>query len=212
MDAPAIKRYTFAALLSLLLFVSSGCLWQREPASFPGGGFPSAKRSDERTYALMKKCEEWHSLGASVNPLLREYYLANKSKCTFPHNDNEAEIEGFANFARQHGITLKKGRIVDPWGVPVHFVVAHEGDRVLRACGEIYGIADQPPDKIAVALLLGKPTTYEKISCGIWSVQNGCFQTGFYNYGPTSISTNHYNVHYRTMMPNKAPKPTATAP
>ena len=79
---------------------------------------------------------EWQQLGSAVNPLLRDYYRTHPAKFRFPHNDGEAEIEGFAEYASSHGIHLKEGKIVDPWGDPVHFVIDHNGERALAQRGD----------------------------------------------------------------------------
>jgi hypothetical protein len=135
--------------------------------------YPKVKRDDDRYIAYQQKISDWRSLGTAVNPLLRKYYLANKSKCQFLHNDNEAEIEGFAEYAQSQGITLKKGKIVDPWGNPVHFVIAHDGDKALRARGSFFGIADQVSDQIAVGLILDDTSHVQTALCEQWALHNG---------------------------------------
>ena len=129
---------------------------------------------DNRTWeAYQSKMAEWQQLGSTVNPLLREYYLANPEKFRFPHNDSEAEIEGFEEYASSHGIHLKEGKIVDPWGDPVHFVIARNGAKALEARNQFFGIADQVPDKIAVGLLLDNPGRVDSALCQQWALRNG---------------------------------------
>lgn len=156
-------KSTFVLLLSLVTPVRGGYEMY----------YPNVQRDDDRRMAHERRLDEWRNMGATINPLLREYYLTNKSNCKFPHNDNEAELDGFADYAADHGIVLKNGRIVDPWGDPVHFVIAHEGDRALRAQGQFYGIADQSPGKITVGLLLDNPSRVDTASCRQWALQNG---------------------------------------
>jgi hypothetical protein len=135
--------------------------------------YPKVKRDDDRYMAYQQKTSDWRSLGAAVNPLLREYYLANKSKCRFPHNDNEAELDGFAEYAHNHGIPLKNGKIIDPWGNPVHLVIARDGDKAFRARGSFFGFADQVPDQIAVALILEDASHVQTALCEHWALHNG---------------------------------------
>lgn len=135
--------------------------------------YPKVKRDDDRYIAHEQKIKDWRSLGATVNPLLREYYLANKSKCRFRHNDNEAELDGFSEYAGNHGIPLKNGRIIDPWGNPVHFVIAHDGDRALRARGSFFGIADHVSDQVAVGLILDNTSYVDTALCEQWALHNG---------------------------------------
>jgi hypothetical protein len=135
--------------------------------------YPKVKRDDDRYIAYHQKIKEWKSLGATVNPVLREYYLTNKSKCRFPHNDNEAELDGFAEYAASHGIPLKNGKIIDPWGNPVHFVIAHDGDRAFRARGSFYGIANHDFSQVAVGLILDDPSKVDTALCEHWALRNG---------------------------------------
>lgn len=145
------------------------------------GGFeacyPKVKRDADKMAAYEAKLSEWSDLGARVNPLLREYHLANKSKCIFPHNDNEADVAGFEKFAASQGVALRNGRITDPWKDPVHFVIAHDGDRAFKACGQFYGIADQQPGIVAVGLLLGKPSNVDTALGRQWALKNGYLPT-----------------------------------
>ena len=135
--------------------------------------YPKVKRDDDRYMAYQQKISDWRSLGSVVNPLLREYYLANKSKCRFPHNDNEAEIDGFAEYAHSHGVALKNGKIIDPWGNPVHFVIGHDRDKALRARDSFFGIADQVPDQVAVGLILEDASHVQTALCEQWALHNG---------------------------------------
>jgi hypothetical protein len=135
--------------------------------------YPKVKRDDDRYIAYQQKISDWRSLGTTVNPLLREYYLANKSKCQFPHNDNEADLDGFAEYAHNHGIPLKNGKIVDPWGNPVHFVIAHDGDKALRARGSFFGIADQMPNQVAVGLILEDTSQVQTALSEQWALHTG---------------------------------------
>jgi hypothetical protein len=139
--------------------------------------YPKVKRDEDRFLAHEQKIAEWRRLGATVNPLLREYCLANKAKCRFPHNDNEAEVDGFSEYVASRGIILKRGRIVDPWGDPVHFVIARDGDRALRARGSLYGIADHVSDQIAVGLILDNPSHVDTALCQQWALRNGYIPT-----------------------------------
>jgi hypothetical protein len=134
---------------------------------------PKWQRDENQWEAQQAKLAEWQQLGAAVNPLLRDYYRTHPAKFQFPHNDSEAEIEGFAEYANAHGIHLKEGRIVDPWGDPVHFVIAHNGERALAARGQSYAVADQVPDKITVGLLLDEPGRVDSALCQQWALQNG---------------------------------------
>jgi hypothetical protein len=138
---------------------------------------PKWQRDENQWEAQQAKMAEWQQLGSAVNPLLRDYYRTHTAKFRFPHNDGEAEIEGFAEYASSHGIYLKEGKIVDPWGDPVHFVIAHNGERALAARGQSYAVADQVPDKIAVGLLLDKPGRVDSGSCQQWALQNGYIST-----------------------------------
>jgi hypothetical protein len=134
---------------------------------------PKWQRNDNQWEAQQAKLAEWQQLGSAVNPLLRDYYRIYPAKFRFPHNDSEAEIEGFAEYANGHGIHLKEGKIVDPWGDPVHFLIAHNGEKALVARGQSYAVADQVPDKIAVGLLLDNPGhVYSDVSQQ-WALQNG---------------------------------------
>lgn len=134
---------------------------------------PKWQRDEILWEAQQAKLSEWQQLGAAVNPLLRDYYQTYPAKFQFPHNDSEVEIGGFAEYASAHGIQLKEGKIVDPWGDPVHFVIAHNGERALQARNQFYAIADQVPDKIAVGLLLDNPGRVDSADCQQWALQNG---------------------------------------
>lgn len=138
---------------------------------------PKSQRDEIQWEAQQAKLAEWQQLGSTVNPLLRDYYQTYPAKFRFPHNDCEAEIEGFAEYANDHGIHLKEGKIVDPWGDPVHFVIAHNGERALEARNQFYGVADQVPDKIVVGLLLDKPDRVDSALCQQWALQNGYIST-----------------------------------
>ncbi len=135
--------------------------------------YPKVKRDDDRYISYQQKIKDWKSLGAAVNPLLREYYVTNKSKCRFPNNDNEVELNGFAEYAGSHGIPLKNGKIVDPWDNPVHFVIAHDGDRAFRARGSFYGIADHDFSQTAVGLILDNSANVDTALCKQWALRNG---------------------------------------
>ena len=135
--------------------------------------YPKRERDNDRYMAYEQKIADWRKLGSEVNPLLREYYLANKSKCRFPHNDNEAELDGFEDFVQLHGIALKNGKILDPWGNPVHFVIARDGDKALRARGSFFAIADQVPNQVAVGLILEDASDVQTGLCEQWALHNG---------------------------------------
>jgi hypothetical protein len=134
---------------------------------------PKWQRDENQWEAQQAKLAEWQQLGSAVNPLLRDYYRTYPAKFRFPHNDGEAEIEGFVEYASGHGIRLKEDKIVDPWGDPVHFVIAHNGETALVARNQFYAVADQVPDKTAVGLLLDNPGHVDSGSCQQWAVQNG---------------------------------------
>jgi hypothetical protein len=111
-----------------------------------------------------------------VNPLLREYYKAYPAKFRFPYNDDEAEIDGFADYAAKHGVIIKEGHIVDPWGSPVHFVIDHDKDLTLKAQGYSYNLSGQDPDLIGVALLFDRSLDTKFDTQWRWSVENGYIQ------------------------------------
>jgi hypothetical protein len=138
---------------------------------------PKWQRNEIKWEAQQVKLAEWQQLGAAVNPLLRDYYQTYPAKFEFPRNDSEAEIGGFAEYANAHGIHLKGGKIVDPWGDPVHFAIAHNGETAFQARNQFYGIADQVPDKIAVGLLLDNPGRADSALCQQWALQNGYIST-----------------------------------
>jgi hypothetical protein len=159
---------TLAFMVMFLICGVCGC----HPMLWSDGIYPRPRPKTAKMIALEQKIDEWQKLGARVDPLLGEYYFANKSKCKFPYNDNEAEIEGFADYAAQHGILLKKGQIVDSWGDPVHFIIAHEGDQMLRARSQSYGIYGMPSNEIILGLLLDKPSRLADPSNKKWVLQN----------------------------------------
>jgi hypothetical protein len=150
--------FTVCFLISVLVIFIVGCV-----ATVPGDGpDPFAHPFGEHIPAKVKAFQE---LGAKVSPLLGKYYLANTSKCKFPYNDNEVEIEGFTWFAAQHGIHLKGGLIVDPWGDQVHLVIGREGDGKIYARGESY-IGGSSPGEILTGILLNKPSRVDGLGFG----------------------------------------------
>jgi hypothetical protein len=134
--------------------------------------YPVAQRREDRRIADEKAIQEWQSLGSAINPLLREYYQTNPNKFQFPFGDDEAKIQGFSTFLESRGISLKRGKLIDPWGEPLHFVVDHDNDSFLRARKETYGVYNQVPDKVAVALILDDPNHVQS-SNWQWAIGNG---------------------------------------
>jgi len=132
---------------------------------------PKSKREEKKYLDWENKLAEWHSIGAKINPILRDYYNLYPTRFRFPYNDNEAVIDGFSDYAEKLGIKLKRGEVVDPWGDPVHFVVSHKGDEWLKARNQEWGIYGSEP--LAVGLLLDNPNRLRSNSGEQWSMENG---------------------------------------
>ena len=135
--------------------------------------YPRNKRDDDRRVARAATIADWQALGVAVNPLLREFYQKHPDKFRFIHNDDEATIDGFIDYAAEHGIGIKRGQIRDPWGDGVHFVVDHDGDFALKARGQFYGVGDQVSGIVAVGLLLDRPSRATTAYNEQWSLGNG---------------------------------------
>ena len=126
-----------------------------------------------------ERLEQWQELGATINPLLREYYDQYPDRFHFYHGDDEAEVDGFSDYLRRGGISVAGKRLVDPWGDPVHFVVDHDRDFLLRARGKSYGVRPQAPGKLPVGLLLDRPTRIQDWGHNDeWALKNGYIPVG----------------------------------
>jgi len=130
-------------------------------------------QAHRRTLA-QHRLEEWQELGATINPLLREYYDEHPERFHFSRGDDEAEIDGFSDYLRSAGILVAGKRMVDPWGHPVHFIVDHDRDFLLRARGKLYGVRPQVPGKVPVGLLLDRPSRIQDSGHNDeWALKNG---------------------------------------
>ena len=138
--------------------------------------YPEIKHSLEiRRYHRDKLLVKWHNLGITVNPLLRAYYRTNPARFKFPHNDDEAEVDGFADYVANQGVAIKHSQLVDPWGDPVHLVVDHNGNFFLEARGEGLGLPYDSRNRLAVGLLLDRPSRVNVWRTQQWSLDDGIF-------------------------------------
>lgn len=141
-----------------------------------------ARNHDPQELAEKKRVEhdakliQWRHLGETVNPLLREYYFKYPTRFTFPYSNSEAQIDGFAGYAHQHGIPLVNGKIVDPWGDPVLFVIATNSVNYFKFKARnnpLFGTTRIGASTVSVGLLLEKPNRLETRSSEQWSMENG---------------------------------------
>ena len=78
--------------------------------------------------------------------------------------------DGFSDYLRSAGILVAGKRVVDPRGHPVHFIVDHDRDFLLRARGKLYGVRPQVP----VGLLLDRTSRIQDSGHNDeWALKNG---------------------------------------
>jgi hypothetical protein len=80
----------------------------------------------------------------NINHHLVRYHEQFPERFHYTGTDDEVQVEGFADFAASHiqsiHLTVKQGRILDPWGAPLSFVLARDGQPLIRMYGREFPI------------------------------------------------------------------------
>jgi hypothetical protein len=119
--------------------------------------------SETQAYSLAQlraggRYADWCNLADKLIPQMCTYYERHPERFKRAGADEEIEIDGFASFVPSS--LVRWGRIVDPWGEPVHFVQDLNRDGFVEARG-------QRRDVLRVAMI-GKPNvTNEEHRFGI---------------------------------------------
>jgi hypothetical protein len=103
-----------------------------------GGAFSMAERDEEYRYA------EWcDSFPYYITPRICAYYKLHPECFKPTGNGEEIEIAGFADFVKNddyfkdgHRCRVRWGKILDPWGDPIHFVQDLNMDGYIEAMGQ----------------------------------------------------------------------------
>jgi hypothetical protein len=97
-----------------------------------------------------QKDNQWRELPYYIIPRMCAYYQLHP-ECFKPTGlGEEIEIEGFAAFVKEddyfksHRSSLRSGKIIDPWGEPVHFVQDLNMDGYIEVGGERKAVVATP--------------------------------------------------------------------
>lgn len=85
----------------------------------------------------------WFELRYRITPRLCQYYAQHPERFRYVGEDDEVEVDGFADFVagdvlfqlKTGGYQIHKGKIYDSWGEPVHFVKSRNGNGRITARG-----------------------------------------------------------------------------
>jgi len=103
------------------------------------GSGQSESRQEERAE---EKNTQWRELAHYIIPRMCAYYQLHPERFKPTGRGEEIEIEGFAEFVKDddyfksYRSSLRSGKIMDPWGEPVHFVQDLNMDGYIEAGGE----------------------------------------------------------------------------